>query len=109
MDTLRYCIYQSERELDENEANLLEAERIIGDYVKAYEELCPNPKVRPPISHTNTITLLNLLLSADRSVSQCRELKQEVEEFNAAASVSYAPCKIVCNFALCGLVSYIYV
>lgn len=100
MDTLKYCIYQSERELDENEASLLEAEKIIGNYVKAYEDFYPNPKVGPPISHTNTITLLNLLVSADRSVSQCRELKQEVEEFNTAASASYAPCKIVCTFSL---------
>lgn len=96
VDTLKKCVFQTELELQENEFELLEAEKIISHYESFRVDPSTSLKfTNIQFNYSNYLDLLKLLLSADRSAAQCNKLKDEIEQYNTEAYERLEPIKLV--------------
>ncbi|KAL7728513.1 hypothetical protein ACLKA6_012527 [Drosophila palustris] len=89
VDTLKKCVCQTELELQENEFDLLEAEKVISYFETSMSLKCLK------YEHSNYLVLLKLLLSADRSAAQCNKLKDEIEQYNNETCKQLEPVKLI--------------
>ncbi|KAH8414045.1 hypothetical protein KR222_003368, partial [Zaprionus bogoriensis] len=95
MDKLRDCVTQTELELNQNEMELLEAEKMITNFESNSKYAQRPHPADMTFRYSSTLVLLKLLLSADHSMAQCNKLKDEIEHYNTEAFKRYEPCKTV--------------
>ncbi|XP_034486345.1 uncharacterized protein LOC117790845 [Drosophila innubila] len=96
VDTLKNCVFQTELELQENEFELLEAEKIISHYESSYVDASTSLTfTNIQFKYSNYLVLLKLLLSADRSAAQCNKLKDDIEQYNIEAYKYLEPIKLI--------------
>ncbi|XP_023178539.2 uncharacterized protein LOC111604633 isoform X2 [Drosophila hydei] len=79
--SMKTCIYQTELELQENEAQLVAIERLVSRYEASNLVFLKSPELIPLIPNSY-MAFLQLLLSADRSTAQCNSLKEELTVYN---------------------------
>lgn len=79
--SMKTCIYQTELELQENEAQLVAIESLVSRYEASNLVFLKSPELIPLIPNSY-MAFLQLLLSADRSTAQCNSLKEELTVYN---------------------------
>ncbi|KRK03666.1 uncharacterized protein Dyak_GE24377, isoform B [Drosophila yakuba] len=90
-----------EMELNENETNLIEAEKV----VTKLEQRCPSPEVvgcqTYPLTHATYQDLLGLLMSTETTAHQCNQMKEEIEMYNKEVSAVVIPGNVVAKLIEC--------
>ncbi|XP_043654949.1 uncharacterized protein LOC122621221 isoform X1 [Drosophila teissieri] len=102
--TLRsaHCsMLKMEMELNENETNLIEAEKV----VTKLEQSCPSPDVvgcqKYPLARATYQDLLSLLMSTEKTAHQCNQMKEDIEMYNKENSAIVIPGNVVAKLIDC--------
>ncbi|XP_030571819.1 uncharacterized protein LOC115770621 isoform X2 [Drosophila novamexicana] len=84
IEAMKECLFQTELELQEYEADLLNVEKYISRYEASSIDFPkgPDPIRLMPRSY---LVFLKLLLSADCSAAQCNNLRAELDQYNNEA------------------------
>ncbi|XP_017083759.1 uncharacterized protein LOC108116400 [Drosophila eugracilis] len=84
-----------EIELNENETNLIEAEKAITEL----EERCPRSEYgagrKYPLARATYVDLLGLLMSTEKTDAQCNQIREEIEMFNNQAQTRQPPGNMI--------------
>lgn len=81
---MQECILQTEIELQENEVQLNEMDKLLSRYQANYIDFSKGPE-RIPLIPGSYRVFLKLLISADQSTAQCNSLKDELKAYNEEA------------------------
>lgn len=84
INKMQECIFQTELELQENEVQLDEMDKLLSRYQANYIDFSKGPEWIP-LKPSSYRTFLKLLLSADQSTAQCNNLKEELKAYNEEA------------------------
>ncbi|XP_064554618.1 uncharacterized protein LOC135439758 isoform X2 [Drosophila montana] len=102
IESMRECLFQTELELQENEADLLNVEKTILRYEASYIDFSKGPdpiRLRP----SSYLVFLKLLLSADCSAAQCKNLREELDQYNNEALERLDSPKLITKIMDCHL------
>ncbi|TDG52171.1 hypothetical protein AWZ03_001452 [Drosophila navojoa] len=86
INKMQECIFQTELELQENEVQLDEMDKLLSRYQANYIDFSKGPE-QIPLRPSSYRTFLKLLISADQSTAQCNDLKEELKAYNEEAIV----------------------
>ncbi|XP_070073723.1 uncharacterized protein [Drosophila takahashii] len=98
LGSINCCLLKVEMELNDNEFNLIEAEKA----VTRLEQACPRSDSTAcrtyPLARFTYQDLLSLLLSAESTAAQCNTLREEIEMYNKEASEKLPPKNVIMDY-----------
>ncbi|KAH8292428.1 hypothetical protein KR054_009665, partial [Drosophila jambulina] len=96
VNSLNCCMLKLEMDLNENETNLIEAEKTVSRLERNCRKDSEDPPSRVyPLARATYEDLLEQLLATEKTAVQCNNIKAEIEAFHQEAAEKLAPRSLI--------------